>query len=278
MTQPPGGYPPPDPGEQHPPPADPFYAPPGWGPPTTPASQDPPTQPIPGQPSQPTQPIPPPPPYSPPPTGPYSVPPPPSGSPHSSQPTSPYLPPGSSMPYSYPPGPPPPRRRGPMIVAIVAAAALLVLGGGGIAAWLLTRDPDRNGAESPTVAVQSFLQAVYHDQDPAAASAMVCSEARDEAALETKINEIRSYQQTQVNPTFSWTEPAVVEEGTELAVVEVTVTMVTGDERTADQNLRVSVLDKDANGWWICDIQNVETPTTETPADASPSPTPTTGG
>jgi hypothetical protein len=263
MTQPPGGYPPPDHGEQHPqhqPPADPFYAPPSWDPPS-------------GQPTQPTQPIPPAPSYPPLPSsgGPYS---PPSAEPSYTQPISPYLPPGATVQYSYPPVPPPRRRRGPLIAAIVAVAALLVIGGGGVATWLLTRDPDRNGAESPTVAVQSFLQAVYHDQDPATAADMVCSEARDETALETKINEIRSYQQTLVNPTFSWSEPTVVEQGEELAVVAVTVTMTTGDEKTAEQNLQVSVLDKDSNGWWVCELQTVETATATEESPSTPGPTP----
>jgi hypothetical protein len=276
MTQPPpGGYPPPDPGEQHPPPADPFYAPPSWEPPGSSGPPNQPTQPIPpgafGSPTQPTQPIPPGGSYPPdftqpiPPGGPYPPQPPQSGIPYS-----------PAAPQSYPPlGPPPPprRRRGPLIVAIVVAGALLLLGLGGVGAWLLTRDPDRNGPDSPTVAVQSFLQAIYHDQDASAAADLVCSEARDESALETKINEIRAYQQTQLNPTFSWTEPTVVEEQADSAVVAVTVTMVTGDEKVADQNLQLSVLDKDANGWWVCDVQTVEA-ATETQSTPTPSPTP----
>jgi hypothetical protein len=163
-----------------------------------------------------------------------------------------------------------------MIIAVIALAGALVLcAGGGGAAWLLTRDPDRNGAESPTVAVQSFLQAIYHDQDAGSAADLVCSEARDQASLETKINEIRTYQETEVNPTFEWTEPDVVDETEELAVVDVTVTMTTADEKTADQNLRVSVLDKAENGWWVCDVQTVDTATTPPPDDQSGTPAPT---
>jgi hypothetical protein len=273
MTQPPGGYPPPDPGEQHPPPADPYYSPPNWGPPAVPGP--------PGSPAQPTQPIPPTPSYPPPPPpssgGPYAPPPYSPGGEYP-QPTSPYLPPGSAVPYSYPPAPPPRRRRGPALVVIVAVVAVLVLAAGGVTAWLLTRDPDRNGAQNPTAAVESFLQAVYVDQDPAAAADLVCSQARDEDALEAKINEIRSYQETQVNPTFSWDEPTVVEERDGLTLVQVTVSMVTGDEKTADQNLQVSVLDKDANGWWVCDLQTIESATSEPGGDTSPSPTPSEGG
>jgi hypothetical protein len=162
------------------------------------------------------------------------------------------------------------------VIGVIALAGALVLcASGGIVAWLLNRDPDRNGAESPTVAVQTFLQAVYHDQDASRAADLVCAEARDEGSLETKINEIRSYQETQVNPTFEWTDPAVVDETEQLAVVEVTVTMTTADEKTADQNLRVSVLDKAENGWWVCEVQTVDTATTPPPDDQSGTPAPT---
>jgi hypothetical protein len=277
MTQPPGGYPPPEPGDRHPPPADPFYAPPSWEPPTPYQSSYPP----------------PPPPASPPPppTNPYTAPtspylPPgstvPMAAPGSPPPSSPYGPPGGGPPYGppggappYPPGPPPRRRRRWLVIGTIALAGALVLcAGGGVAAWLLTRDPDRNGAESPTVAVQSFLQAVYHNQNAAQAADMVCAEARDEASLETKINEIKTYQETEVNPTFEWTEPAVVEEREQLAIVAVTVTMTTGDEKTADQNLQVSVLDKESNGWWVCDLETVDTASTPPPEDQSSTPPP----
>jgi hypothetical protein len=158
---------------------------------------------------------------------------------------------------------------------IALAGALVLCAGGGVATWLLTRDTDTDGAETPTLAVQSFLQAVYQDMDPAGAAALVCSESRDQGALETKIDEIRAYRETAVDPSFAWTDPTVVEELEELALVEVTVTITTGDEKTADQNLRVSVLDKDANGWWVCDLETVDA-TSEPPAEdesgASPSP------
>jgi hypothetical protein len=166
-----------------------------------------------------------------------------------------------------------------MITVIALAGALVLCAGGGIATWLLTRDTDTNGPETPTLAVQTFLQAVYRDLDPAAASAVVCSESRDEGSLTTKIDEIRAYRDTAVNPTFEWTDPAVVEETGELALVEVTITMTTGDEKTADQSLRVSVLDKDANGWWVCDLETVDT-TSQPPADegGEQSPAPTESG
>ncbi|HEY8474298.1 MAG TPA: hypothetical protein VIL37_16910 [Natronosporangium sp.] len=288
MTQPPGGYPPPEPGGQTPPPADPFYAPPSWDPPgaSTPpsgagnpydlAGQPPP------QPGSPYQP----------PGSPYlsqsaTVPMPAAGGSPAGPPGggAPYGPPGGGQPYGRPAGSPPfgppPRRRGLLIGLIVAAAVLVLGGGGGLTAWLLSRDPDRNGAASPTAAVEAFLQAVYHNQDAEQAADLVCSEARDEAALQTKIDELKAYQGTQLNPIFEWSEPTVVEERDRLAVVEVTVTMTTSDEKTANQNLAVSVLDKQDNGWWVCDLATVAPDASSAPGeegDPAPSESPAESG
>lgn len=262
MTQPPGGYPPPDPG--HRPPVDPFRAPP----PDWPAGPREPSRS--GQPAQPARPYgPPAQPYGQPtqaygqPTQAYGEPPPfgEPGPPGGSGP--PYQPPGGAAPGGAPGPPPRRRRRGLLILALGLAGVLVLCAGGGVAAWLLTRDPDRDGAETPTVAVQSFLQAVYRDLDPAAAASLVCSEARDEDSLSTKIDEIRAYEETEVDPTFSWTDPTVVDETDELAVLSVTITMTTEHEKTSEQTLHVSVLDKEPHGWWVCDLETVP----EDPAD-----------
>lgn len=251
MTQPPDGYPSPDPGRQHPPPADPFPATPGWDQPTRAEPQ-----PWAGTPTPPYQPPAQPPQYPPPQSTPGQFPPP-AG--YGGQP------PGGGPPYGPPPGlpphsagPPPRRRRRLLVVALGLAGVLVLCAGGGIAAWLLTRDPDRDGAETAIGAVQSFLEAVYRDQDAAAAAAVVCSEARDQDSLENKIDELRTYEETALNPTFSWTEPAVVEETEQLAILALTVTMTTDDEKTAEQTLQVSVLDKDPHGWWVCDLETVD--------------------
>lgn len=157
------------------------------------------------------------------------------------------------------PGPPPRRRRRTLLIAAAVVAGVLMLCvGGGAGAWLLTRDPDRNGAEDPYRAVQSFLEAVYQDLDPARAAALVCSEARDEDSLATKIDEIRTYEQTTLQPRFSWNDPSVVSQTDELTVLAVTVTLTTEDERISAQTLHVSVLDKDSNGWWVCDLATVQ--------------------
>lgn len=243
MTQPPDGYPSPDPGRHHPRPADPFLAPPGWDQPTRPEPQ-----PWAGRPTPPYQP----------PARPLEFPPPRFPPPSSGGPPyePPYGPPPGLPPHS--PGPPRRGRRRLRVGALVLAGVLVLCAGGGVAAWLLTRDPDRNGAETPVRAAQSFLEAVYRDQDAAAAAAVVCSEARDQGSLENKIDELRTYEETALNPTFSWSEPAVVEETEQLAVLAVTVTMTTDDEKTAEQTLHMSVLDKDPHGWWVCDLETVD--------------------
>jgi len=273
MTQPPDGYPPPDPRRYEPPtwpgspppspgypppgsgpsrrpdypPPEPGYPPPGSGPPAPSAGYPPPGAPYPG----PGHPVP----------G--------SGGPGYGGP--PYGPPGGIPPVPLP-GPPPRRRRRMLLIgAAVLAGVLLLCAGGGVGAWLLTRDPDRSGADSPSAAVQSFLRAVYQDLDPAAAAALVCSEARDQDALETKIEEIRAYEETALQPRFSWNDPSVVEQTEELMVLAVTVTMITGDEKTAEQTLHVSVLDKQQHGWWVCDLQTVGDPPPDG-ASATPEP------
>jgi hypothetical protein len=163
---------------------------------------------------------------------------------------------------------------------LVLVGVLVLCGGAGVGAWLLTRDPDRTGAETPAGAVQSFLQAVYRDLDPAAAASVVCSEARDEGSLATKIDEIRSYAGTELNPSFSWSEPALVEQTDQLAILAVTVTMTTGDEQTAQQILHVRVLDKAPHGWWVCDLETVTEPAGEgdQPGEGGDGATPQPGG
>lgn len=184
--------------------------------------------------------------------------PPPFGAP----PGPPDLPPGG--PPGYPPGGGPDgpepdpsegpfhRRRGPLIGAVVAVTLILFIGGG-IAAWTLLRNSENGeGAAEPAVAVTAFLEAVYRDKDPGRAGALVCAEARDDAALTRKIDEIKAYDQRFDQPTFEWGEPAVDEQTEDRAVVTVDLEMVTADEKTAEQPLRFTVVRK--AGWWICDV------------------------
>lgn len=163
----------------------------------------------------------------------------------------------------HPVGDPPPvdgphPRRSPrgLVVALIAMVTVLLLGGGGFGAWLLLRDPDRGGAGTAIDAVDSFLRAVYLDRDAAAASSLVCAEARDEESLAAKIETVRAYADTYVSPRFTWSGPAVVDRSEDFVVVRVRIMMVTADERTADQTLDITVLDKgNDSGWWVCDVE-----------------------
>lgn len=182
--------------------------------------------------------------------------PPPGGPPPPDEPPPGGFPPPDEPPPAWHPPAPAPRRR-PLLVVTLVLAGLLLVGGGATVTWWLVRDP-AVGADSPELAVQSFLRAVYREQDPIAAAELVCSQARDEASLADKVEEIRAYQETQVEPRFQWSDPAVVEQTDEVATVEITVTMITRDERVADQHLRVNVLDDGDRGWWVCDVAVVE--------------------
>lgn len=284
-------YPPPDPGSpQDRPPSDPFSSPPHWGPhdpyspppapggPAGAGGRNAPSGPGPGHgPSGPgygsgpgggpdqgqpsygqttpfgqTSPYGPTPPYGP--TSPGPTPPGPTPPGPTSPPGPPYGPPGQ---YGGE-GPRPPRRnRGLVIAGTVFAAVLVLCLGGGVGGFLLLRDTDTDGAESPTAAVQAFLQAVYRDLDAGRAAQLVCSQARDESALAAKVAEISAYQDSYLEPRFTWSSPEVVDRDGDLAFIETTVTMMTGDEKTSDLRLRVTVLDKGSNGWWVCDLETV---------------------
>lgn len=286
-------YPPPEPGRQpDPPPADPFLSPPGWDQPY--GHQPHGEQPYGDQPYGPSSPAygPGSPAYGPSsPASPYGQP----GSygqvgsndPSPYQPPQQYPPPGEfPPPGSAPPGygggpppfgpygglggPPPPRRprRGLMIAGVVAAGALVLCMTVGVLGFVLLRDTDRDGEQSPTAAAQAFLQAVYRDHSADRASNLVCSQARDEEAMAEKIAQISAYNETYVEPSFSWSSPEVVEENGELATVATTVTMMTGDEKTADLPLHITVLDKGSNGWWVCDVETAPDTEAEPPPES----------
>jgi hypothetical protein len=156
-----------------------------------------------------------------------------------------------------------------LVIAGVALVAALVLSGAVVAGWLLMQGTDRDGAATPTDAVDGFLAAVYSDLDADGAATWVCAEARDVDALTAKIDSVRGYHDLYPDPRFSWNEPEVIEQTDGVATVAVTVTMLTDDERTADQDLRVVVLDKDPHGWWVCNVDSLPAGDTDEPEDGT---------
>ena len=252
MTAPPPGYP-----------GNPWQSPPGGEyPPPQPAS---PTGPV-YQPASPTGPA-----YQPP-TGPVYQPPgyPPAAPPNpaypGSAPPNPAYPgsappnPGSAPPGAFAPpyfGPPPapPRRRG-LLITVIVLVAVVVLGGGGLGAfYLFNRTSDGVGKSSPTAAADSFLQAVYVDQDAAKAAPLVCAAARDKKKLAAKVDQIKQLNQQYESPKYTWTPLKTETSAADHAVVSTTVTLLTANVQKATQKLRLTVIK--SNGWFVCDVQQV---------------------
>ncbi|MFU8873905.1 hypothetical protein [Micromonospora sp. SL4-19] len=219
VPPPPGGYPPPaaanpPPGSAYPPPGS-GYPPPGSG-------------------------------YPPPGSG---YPPPGSGYP---PPGSGYPPPAAGYPSHQEPVARKPRR-GLLIVSIVLAAAILLCGGGGAAAFLTLRNAEEGqGAKEPTVAVDGFLRAVYEDRDAGKAATFVCSASRDEKKIAAKVAEVQKYAEQYQKPRFRWTAPKLDNQTGDRATVTTKVSMITSDEKVADQDLRFTVVRK--TGWWVCEV------------------------
>lgn len=188
-------------------------------------------------------------PHQPTPAGPYQNP-----IPH--QPAGPYQSPAGPYqgPAASPQGPvAPKRRRGLLIVSIVLAAAVLLCGGGGTAAFLVLRSAEEGqGAKEPAAAVEGFLGAVYRDQDASKAATFVCSAARDDRKIAAKVAEVRKYAEQYQKPRFRWTAPKVDNQTGDRATVSTKVTMISADEKVADQELRLTVVQK--TGWWVCEV------------------------
>jgi hypothetical protein len=144
-------------------------------------------------------------------------------------------------------------RRGALVGAAAAVAVLLLCAGGGVSAWLLLRNLESGeGAPEPAAAVTTFLEAVYADKDTTKAAEIVCSEARDSGDIAAKVAEARRYDEKYDSPRFEWDEPKVDEQGEERAIVSVRLRVTTADEKTAEQQLRFTVVRK--TGWWVCEV------------------------
>jgi hypothetical protein len=148
--------------------------------------------------------------------------------------------------------PPKRRRRGAVWVSIALVATVLLCGGGAASAYFLLRDADNPGAPDPATAVDRFLTAVYSEQDPSAATDLVCREARNEQKITNRVREIKTYSQGYQDPIYRWDALAVSQSQKDRAQVAVHVTMSTSDEKSAQQDLRFTVIHK--TGWLVCDV------------------------
>jgi flagellar basal body-associated protein FliL len=160
---------------------------------------------------------------------------------------------GPHQPWQVPPASAPPtRRRGALWVSLALTATLLLCGGGAVSAYFLLRDADNPGSPDPATAVNRFLTAVYTQQDATAADDLVCRESRDKSKLTDRVNEIKTYSDGYQDPVYRWDEPAVSTKADDRAVVAVQLTMSTDDEKTAEQDLRFTVIRK--TGWLVCEV------------------------
>jgi hypothetical protein len=147
---------------------------------------------------------------------------------------------------------PPRRRRGALWVSLALVATLLLCGGGAVSAYFLLRDADNPGSPDPATAVNRFLTAVYTQQDATSAQQFVCRESRDKTKLTNRVDQIHTYADGYTDPTFRWGDPAVSDQTSDRATVSVELTMSTGDEKTAKQDLRFTVIHK--TGWLVCEV------------------------
>jgi hypothetical protein len=148
--------------------------------------------------------------------------------------------------------PAPRRRRGALWVSLALVATLLLCGGGAVSAYFLLRDADNAGSPDPAAAVNGFLTAVYTQQNAASAEQYVCRESRDKKKLTDRIDQVKTYAGGYTDPIFRWGDPAVSDQTSEHATVAVELTMSTGDEKTAKQELRFTVIHK--TGWLVCEV------------------------
>ncbi|GAA1610170.1 DUF4878 domain-containing protein [Catellatospora bangladeshensis] len=171
----------------------------------------------------------------------------------------PYVPgqPGyPAAPYPGAPGfPPAPvkKSKAPLIIGIVLGVLLLLCGGGITAYVLLTRNTEGVGAASAKDATTSFLTAVYKDGDAAAAEKLVCGDARDRKEIDAKIAEIKAETSALKGADFTWETPKISGESATEATAEVTIKLVTSDEKMSEQQLTLILVKHE--GWFVCEVK-----------------------
>lgn len=161
-----------------------------------------------------------------------------------------------TAPYPGAPGfPPAPvkKSKAPLIIGIVLGVLLLLCGGGITAYVLLTRNTEGVGAASAKDATTSFLTAVYKDGDAAAAEKLVCGDARDRKEIDAKIAEIKAETAALKGAEFTWETPKISGESANEATAEVTIKLVTSDEKMSEQPLTLILVKHE--GWFVCEVK-----------------------
>jgi hypothetical protein len=160
---------------------------------------------------------------------------------------------GGAPPYGAPPfgAPQPPRRRG-LLITVISLVVLAVLGTGGVAAYLVFGGSEGKGSQTPSMAVNDFLVAVFRDKNAEAADKLVCSSARNSDGMRKRVDQLRSYELKYKSPAYTWPSPTVVSQKKDSATVTVAVKLTTSDDRVAEQQLKF--LTVKADGWLVCEI------------------------
>lgn len=153
------------------------------------------------------------------------------------------------------PGTPPPKKRGLMITLLVIGLAVVLCGGGGAAAYFVFHGSGGKGVATPADAVQGFLKAIYVDHDADAAAKLVCSSSRDKNALIKRIDDIKSYDTSLKDPTYTWPAPTVEKQDTKAATVTADVKVTTSDDKVAESKLKF--LTTNSSGWFVCEISGL---------------------
>jgi flagellar basal body-associated protein FliL len=169
--------------------------------------------------------------------------------------------PPMSAPPGYPPGaypppffptPQPRKRRGLLITMIILVIFVLLAAGGGTTAYLLTRNQDGKGQPTAQSAVESFLEAVYVDQNATKAAALVCKAARDPKKIAAKIDQIKHDGQQYDNPRYTWSNLTTKTSTNTRAVISAKITLTTDDVQSATQTLTFPTIR--STGWFVCDV------------------------
>ena len=143
------------------------------------------------------------------------------------------------------------RSRAGRLATLALLAVLLLCAGGGLGAYLLVMIDQPRGSETPKAAVDGFLGAVFTEHDVDSAASFVCARARDTRDLTKLIDTVREEERKYPSPRTTWqTEPVQTDD--HRATARVTLTLTTGDERVAERDIELLLVDQ--RGWWVCDV------------------------